>query len=70
VTNTNQPTEITEAQSAPRFYQELVKDLTETLALGDFQELFLDFLAYYEDNLEVLKMARLCYGDLITEIYG
>lgn len=70
MTNTNKPTEVTEAQSAPIFYHELVNDLIETLAPGEFQELFLDFLVYYKDNLEVLKMARLCYTDLIAEIYG
>lgn len=70
MTNTHTPTEVTEAKSAPRYYEELVKDLVETLALGDFQELFLNFLSHYEDNLEVLKTARICYGDLIAEIYG
>lgn len=69
MTNTHTPTELTEAQSAPRYYEELVKDLTENLALGDFQELFLNFLSHYEGNLEVLKTARICYGDLLAEWY-
>lgn len=70
MTNTQKPTELSEAIQTSKYYQELYKDLQENLALGDYKELFENVMEELGQDINFLKTVRYFYAELMVEWYS
>ncbi len=59
---------IDEQQEA--YYDNLVRDLKETLAIGDYEEVLFTFLEHFKDEPNILKFIRFAYNETVENIYG